>query len=91
MQSALKECLPSFIDNRSSWGVDSVWSKILGYPEDKMIVFDSVIMKHTKPVGGGELYEKIGIDPHLEWKNITDKYKAKKQNYQRIWKACHYK
>jgi len=79
---ALKKCLPSFIANRSSWGVDSVWSKILDYPENKLIVFDSVTMEHTKPVGEGELYKKIGIDPKKDWQNIINKYDAKKQNYQ---------
>ncbi len=56
---SLKKCLPSFIGNRSSWGIDSVWSKILNYPQNKLIVFDSVTMRHTQPVGGGELYQKI--------------------------------
>ncbi len=78
---SLEKCLPSFIGNKSSWGVDSIWSKILGYPEDKLIVFDDVIMQHTKEVGGGELYQKIGIDPWKDWENINNKYGAKKQNY----------
>lgn len=81
-RDALKQCLPSFIGNRSSWGVDSVWSKLLGYPHDKMLVFDTVIMKHTQPVGGGELYQKIGINPHEDWHNIVTAFNAKKQNYQ---------
>jgi hypothetical protein len=79
---ALEKCLPSFIGNKSSWGVDSVWSKILDYPKDKLIVFDAVKMEHTKPVGGGELYQKIGVDPQKDWENITKKFGAKKQNYQ---------
>lgn len=78
---ALQLCMPSFIANRSSWGVDAVWSKILGYPEDKLVVFDTVLMRHTQPVGGGELYQKIGVDPHTDWRNITSQYQAKKQNY----------
>jgi hypothetical protein len=81
-RSALSACLPSFIGNRSSWGVDSVWPKILGYPKDKLVVFDTVTMKHTAPVGGGELYQKIGVDPQVEWTAITQQYNAKKQNYQ---------
>lgn len=81
-KEALKTCLPSFIGNRSSWGVDSVWSKLLGYPKDKLVVFDTVLMRHTQPVGGGELYQKIGIDPHDDWKAIIDKFGARKHNYQ---------
>jgi hypothetical protein len=78
---SLKKCLPSFIGNRSSWGVDAVWSKILGYPEDKLLVFDTVTMRHTQPVGGGELYVKIGVNPEDEWIEITNVYGARKQNY----------
>lgn len=80
-QASLKICLPSFIGNRSSWGVDSVWSKLLGYPEDKLVVFDTVVMRHTLPVGGGELYQKLGVNPHDEWKMITEKFGARKHNY----------
>lgn len=80
-KDALKICLPTFIENRSSWGFDAVWSKLLGYPEDKLIVFDTVAMKHTLPVGGGELYVKIGVDPKEEWRAVTEKYGAKYQNY----------
>ena len=78
---SLRLCLPSFIGNKSSWGVDSVWPKILGYPEDRLIVFDTVIMRHTLPVGGGELYQKLGVSPHEEWEAITTAYNARKQNY----------
>lgn len=81
-RDALKLCLSSFIANRSSWGMDSVWSKILGYPKDKLLVFDTISMKHTLPVGGGELYQKIGVDPQVEWTAITDLYQARKHNYQ---------
>ena len=78
---ALRLCLPSFTGNRSSWGIDSVWSKMLGYPKDRLIVFDEVVMKHTLPVGGGELYQKIKVDPHKDWDDVVTKFSARKQNY----------
>lgn len=81
-REALKLCLPSFIGNRSSWGVDSAWPAILKYPKDKLVVFDTVVMKHTLPVGGGELYVKIGVNPHDEWVAIAKQFNAKKHNYQ---------
>jgi hypothetical protein len=80
-RDALKACLPSFTGNKSSWGVDSVWSKLLGYPKDRLIVFDMVLMRHTQPVGGGELYQKIGVDPHEDWNNIVTRFGARKHNY----------
>lgn len=80
-RDALKVCIPSFTDSRSSWGMDSVWPKLLGYPKNKLAVFDSVVMKHTLPVGGGELYTKLGVNPHDEWRTIIKKYDAKLHNY----------
>lgn len=80
-REALKTCLPSFIGNRSSWGIDSVWSRLLNYPEDKLVVFDAVVMKHTLPVGGGELYTKLGVSPHEEWKAVTQQFDARLHNY----------
>lgn len=80
-REALQKCLETFVANRSSWGMDSVWPKILGYPEDKLVVFDKVVMRHTQPVGKGELYQKIGVDPYDEWAEIVARYGAKRQNY----------
>lgn len=80
-RDALQKCLVSFNENKSSWGLDSVWPKILGYPRNQMAVFDDVIMEHTRPVGGGELYKKIQADPYEEWEAIVKKYDAIKDNY----------
>ncbi|MBB5436360.1 hypothetical protein HDC92_000024 [Pedobacter sp. AK017] len=77
----LKLMLPTFVENKSSWGIDSVWSKLLNYPKNKMVIFDTVVMKHTLPVGGGELYLKIGVSPHDEWASIVDRYGAKMENF----------
>lgn len=49
-RAALQRCLVSFNENKSSWGLDSVWPKILGYPHRKLAVFDDVVMEHTRPV-----------------------------------------
>ncbi|WP_316736896.1 DUF707 domain-containing protein [Pedobacter aquatilis] len=80
-RTTLLLCLPTFTGTLSSWGIDSVWSRLLNYSESKMIVFDDLQMKHTLPVGGGELYKKLGVDPRQEWVEITNKYGAKLQNY----------
>ena len=73
---ALKICMPTFIENKSSWGIDCVWSKLLGYPKNKLAVIDDVQMKHIKPVGVSELYMKLQEDPHDDWRNVVQKYGA---------------
>lgn len=80
-QTALKICLPTFAETRSSWGLDSVWPKLLNYAETELIIFDEIVMKHTLPVGGGELYSKLGVDPYIEWQDVTEKYQARLDNH----------
>jgi hypothetical protein len=79
---SLIQCLPTFQLNKSSWGLDAVWSKILQYPERNLVIFDAVAMKHTKRVGMGELYQIKGVDPYKDWVEITTAYQAKKDNLQ---------
>lgn len=80
-RDALEKCLPSFTVNKSTWGIDSAWPKILGYPEDQLIVFDDIQMIHTRPIGGGELYTKIQSDPHADWDAVAKQYGARKDNF----------
>jgi hypothetical protein len=84
----LKLCLPTFVENKSSWGMDSVWSKLLNYPKDKLIVFDTVTMRHIHPVGKGELYTKIGTEPLKEWTDIINKYGAEGYKFEEYGKIC---
>jgi hypothetical protein len=80
-RDALKTCLVSFNENKSSWGLDCVWSKLLNYPVNKLAVIDAITMKHIHPVGVGELYTKLDIDPKKEWELVTRKYEASKNRY----------
>jgi len=81
-RESLKQCLPTFQLNKSSWGLDAVWPKILQYPETKLVVFDTVTMKHSRRVGMGELYQIKGVDPYKDWEEITTAFQAKKENMQ---------
>lgn len=37
--------------NDSSWGLDLLWPKILGYPIDRIAIIDMVCVEHTRPIG----------------------------------------
>lgn len=56
-REALRACAPTFGANRSGWGLDLVWSRLLGDPRDAIAVVDAAPMIHTRPVGGGALYD----------------------------------
>lgn len=80
-QDALRKCLHTFIENKSSWGMDTLWSYILGFPKDKIAVIDGVQMKHINPVGQGELYEKLQNTHTGEWIEIQEKYGIKRHYF----------
>jgi hypothetical protein len=75
-RESLITCLPTFIENNSSWGIELIWSKLLGYPKDKLVVFDCIQMKHASAVGKGELYKKINFTAELELANIMKKFEV---------------
>lgn len=77
----LEKCLETFNKNKSSWGFDAVWPKLLNYPKNKIAVFDCITMRHTKEVGGGELYEKINNTHRKEYEDIIKNYGAKEHSF----------
>ncbi|WP_053433332.1 DUF707 domain-containing protein [Sporosarcina globispora] len=67
-REALQLCWKSFVKSRSGWGLDSVWPKILGYPQNKIAIIDKTPVQHTRPIRGGTLYKDI--EKGSEWKEI---------------------
>ena len=65
-KEALNICYNSIVDEniQLGWGLDYIWAaKLLTDAEPKKLaVFDSIVIKHTKPVG--QKYPK-GIDGHI--------------------------
>lgn len=53
----LATCLPTFQENKSGWGIDHVWNKLLNYPKDKIAVIDDIVAIHTRRVGYGDMYK----------------------------------
>lgn len=76
-KESLLICLPTFIENDSSWGIELMWSKLLGYPQNKMVVFDCVEMKHSNPVGHGDLYKKLTVKAEFDLSEVMNKYNLK--------------
>ncbi len=46
-----KNCLFSFTETKSSNGSGLLWTKILGFPKDIIVTFDSIEVYHGKPSG----------------------------------------
>lgn len=75
-QDALRELLPTFNLNQSGWGIDILWGELTRkkFGDRSIAVFDLLVAKHTKPVGKGELYNKLGKSAFEERDEIFEKY-----------------
>jgi hypothetical protein len=78
----------SFDINYSSWGLDGIWSYMLGDPQDKIAIIDSIKMNHTKPPGSVELYSKIPhsleVDEELAFNKFTKGKRFPHTQYNKI-------
>ena len=63
----------TWILNFSSWGLDYLWPKMLGYPKDKIAIIDAVTVRHRNPVGSGR--NRYPRNPHLELQDMLKEYK----------------
>ena len=78
-QAAFQQCVGTFDQSISSWGLDFVWPKLLGYPSDRIAILDSIVAKHTKPIDtkSGPFYKylaTIGVDPAEEFTRVVKAY-----------------
>ena len=55
----LWELLPTMDQNASGWGVDFIWAKMLAGDPLSIAIIDEVQIRHTRPVGGGTLYDVV--------------------------------
>lgn len=80
-RDALQELLPTFNLNRSGWGIDILWGEMIRkkFGNKSIAVFDLIETKHTKPVGKGELYAKLGKSAFEERDEIFNQYGIKLQ------------
>lgn len=62
----------SFRLNYSGWGLDYLWSYLLGSPKKKIAIIDAITMKHTKPVGND--YSRFPVHPKKELKALLKQY-----------------
>lgn len=60
----LRQIMPLFLSNKSSLGMDLVWSKLLIDKGEQLIVDDQTQVLHTRRIGGGTQYN--GLSPYDE-------------------------
>lgn len=75
-QQALEKLMPTFKLTKSGWGIDLLWGKQgqEHFGKNKIAVLDIIRVKHSKPVGGGELYTKLDKPAKVEEDNVRRAY-----------------
>lgn len=75
-RSALDKCLATFRKSQSGWGLDLVWAKLVNNGNN-MAIINSIIVKHTRPVKGGDLYKALSdkrISPSGDRRRLMKEY-----------------
>ena len=75
-RAALAALLPIFKLTKSGWGVDLLWGQQVldKFGPDRIGVFDVVQVRHGRPVGKGELYEKLDTGAKAEEDFVRSTY-----------------
>lgn len=72
----LGTCLPTFAENRSGWGLDYLWPRLLHPGQPPCAILDEVEITHTRPVGGPNYDElrALGITAEDDLVSLFQKY-----------------
>ena len=83
---ALQQCMGTFRENKTGWGIDHMWNKMLGHPTDKIAILDDIVAVHTRPMGGGDMYKNQAngtmAQAQQENKEVWTKYKIGQSSYE---------
>jgi len=74
-QAALARVRPTLTANKSAWGVDWAWTRLI--PPHQMAIIDAVGVQHTRPLHSGAGYQRMrdaGVDPHRDLQEMTARY-----------------
>ncbi len=83
-QDALLTLLPTFNENLSGWGLDSLWPHLLG--DKGVAIIDDIQIRHTRPVGAAN-YGALAAKGTTAWGEMLafmEKYNIKIRIY-RVW------
>jgi hypothetical protein len=82
--STLWKLLPTMNENVSGWGVDDLWSLLLAGDPDAIAILDAVQIRHTRPVGRGQLYDSLKAAGRSAWderQELHEKYGIVRPRY----------
>jgi hypothetical protein len=74
-RAALELVRPTLTANKSAWGVDWAWTRLI--PPTEMAIIDVVSVAHTRPLHSGAGYQRMrdaGVDPHRDLQEMAARY-----------------
>lgn len=57
-QSTFQAVRHTFTENDTNWGIEYLWTKILGTPKTSIGIIDDVVALHTRPCFYGDTYQR---------------------------------
>lgn len=75
-RDVLEALMPTFKLTKSGWGVDLLWGRqvLEKFGPDRIGVFDTIRVRHGRPVGKGELYDKLDVAAQAELEFVRTTY-----------------
>jgi hypothetical protein len=77
--AALRRIVPAFAGRHFGWGLDSVWSRWMPEPMFRAAIIDAVSVRHTRPVGKGNLSGGQAAAQKAERDELLARYGLKKK------------
>jgi hypothetical protein len=82
--AALAKVTPSMAESLSGYGLEELWVMLLG--EDASVaIIDEVLMRHTRPMGGGQLYKALGAIGKSGWGELQQVFEKYGITQRRSW------
>ncbi len=84
-RTALNRIRPTLVENKSAWGIDWAWTRLL--PASEFAVIDAVGVHHTRPLHSGAGYQRMrdqGVDPSGDLMRMTRRYGISRRRRRKI-------
>ncbi len=84
-RAALTRIRPTLLVNKSAWGLDWAWTRLV--PIDELAIIDAVGVHHTRPLHRGGGYDRMraaGVDPMGDLRRLASQYGVSRRHRRRI-------
>lgn len=87
-REALARVRSTLVANKSAWGVDWAWTRLI--PAEELAIIDAVGVHHTRPLQSGKGYDRmreLGVNPLEDLVQMSAQYGVSKRRRRQIKKG----